>query len=86
MRKIWDWIVALISKVPYDKLLHFIAGLLAAALAAITFHFRWCIAVAIFVGIAKETFDWATTKKVEWLDLLATAIGGLIIQAFVLLG
>lgn len=71
MRKIWDWIVALISKVPYDKLLHFIAGLLA---------------VAIFVGIAKEAFDWATTKKVEWLDLLATAIGGLIIQAFVLLG
>lgn len=35
MRKIWDKIVALISKVPYDKLLHFIAGVLIAAFFAI---------------------------------------------------
>ena len=34
MRKIWDKIVALISKVPYDKLLHFIAGLVIGVIAA----------------------------------------------------
>ena len=86
LRKIWDWIVKQIYKVPFDKWLHFIAGLLVAALTVITFHFKWCIAPALFAGIAKEAFDYFTTKKVEWLDLLATVIGGLIIQIFALLG
>lgn len=30
IRKIWDAIVSFISKVPYDKLLHFVAGLIVA--------------------------------------------------------
>ena len=28
MRKIWDWLVGLITKVSYDKWLHCIAGLI----------------------------------------------------------
>lgn len=83
MRKIWNWIVALISKVPYDKLLHLLAGLILAAFAAIVCGARWPIAVAAFAGIAKEAFDYATTKEVDWLDAVATLAGGLIIQIFV---
>jgi len=83
IREIWNKIVAFLTKIPLDKWLHFIAGDLTAAFAFCVFGCRWAVAPAIFVGITKEAFDYATTKKIEWLDLLATAIGGLIIQIFI---
>lgn len=88
MRKIWNWIVALISKVPYDKLLHFIAGLIIAAFFAIVLPkwAEWCIVPVIFAGVFKEFFDKWTTQEWDWWDFVATCAGGLIIQIFVILG
>lgn len=82
MRKIWDKIVALISKVPYDKLLHFIAGLVIAAFFCITLGMKVCIVPAIVAGFAKEFFDNWTSDEVDWWDFVATVAGGLVIQIF----
>jgi len=86
IRKIWNWIVALISKVPYDKLLHFIAGLLIAALFGITLHMKVAIVPVIFAGFFKEFFDIFTTNEWDWWDFAATCAGGLFIQLFIILG
>ena len=88
IRKIWDAIVSLISKVPYDKLLHFIVGLIVAAFFVISLKLAgWeALLVAVAVGALKELFDWLTTEKVEWWDAVATVIGGLVILIFWLLG
>ena len=86
IRKIWDAFVTLVNKVPKDKLLHFVMGLLIAAFCAITLKWGlWCIFPAIAFGALKELFDWWTTKVVEWWDFGATSIGGLIILVFVLI-
>ena len=88
IRKIWDAIVSLISKVPYDKLLHFIVGLIVAAFFVIALKWAgWeALLVTVAVGALKELFDWLTTEKVEWWDAVATVIGGLVILIFWLLG
>ena len=86
IRKIWDAFVALIYKVPYDKLLHFIAGLLIATLCALVFNWgAWCIAPVVVFAAAKEVFDRWTTGVMDWKDFLATVVGGLIILLFVLI-
>ena len=87
LRKIWNAIVSLIYKVPYDKLLHFIMGLLFTAIFAVLFPkaAKWCILVAIVIGVLKELFDFWTTKQWDWKDFLATVIGGLTIWIFTFL-
>ena len=88
IRKIWDAIVSLISKGPYDKLLHFIVGLIVAAFFVIALKWAgWeALLVAVAVAALKELFDWLTTEKVEWWDGISTVIGGLVILIFWLLG
>lgn len=86
MRKIWNWIVALISKVPYEKLLYFIAGLIIAAFFFIVLKMKAAIVPAIFAGFIKKFFDQWTTQEWDWWDFVATCAGGLIIQLFVILG
>ena len=85
IRKIWDAIVKFISSVPYDKLLHFVAGLIIAAIAALPLHMKACIVPVVFAGFIKEFFDSWTTDKWEWWDFGATCIGGLVIQLLVIL-
>lgn len=85
MRKIWDKLVQLLYKVPWDKQLHFFAGLIVAAFFAITFGMKACLVPVIFAGLAKEFFDKKTTQLWDWWDFLATCLGGLLIQLFVLL-
>lgn len=87
MRKIWNKIVDWLLKVPFDKWLHFIVGVLIAAFFGITLHMgAWAIVPAFFAGFIKEFFDKWTTDVWEWLDLLATTIGGVVITVFFLLG
>ena len=85
LRKIWDALVRLISKVPYDKYLHFIMGLLLTAAAYIFFGWKACIIPAVVAGLLKEAFDKWTTGQWDWWDFVATVCGGLIIQLFVVL-
>ena len=87
IRKIWDAIVSFITKVPYDKLLHFIVGVIFAAFFVISLKWPgWAgLLMSVALGALKELFDWLTTKKIEWWDGIATAIGGLVILVFWLL-
>ena len=84
-RKIWDAIVSLINKVPKDKLLHFVAGLIIAAIFALPLHMKACIVPVVFAAFIKEFFDLWTTDKWEWWDFGATCIGGLVIQVLAVL-
>ena len=84
-RKIWDAIVSFISKIPYDKWLHAIAGMVIGSFFCIALGMKFCIWPVIFAGFIKEFFDLWTTGEWEWWDLAATCIGGLIPQIFVLL-
>ena len=86
MRKIWDKIVALIYKIPTDKWLHFFAGFIIAAFCCIALHIEWAFIPALFAGFAKEFFDAWTTDKWDWWDFVATAIGGLVVSSFQLIG
>ena len=84
-RKIWDAIVSLICKVPYDKWLHFIAGLIIAAFFCIALGMKFCVWPVLFFAFAKEFFDKWTTDQWDWWDFAATCFGGLVPQIFVLL-
>ena len=86
IRKIWDAIVRFIYKVPYDKLLHFIVGLLVASFFNVSLGMLVCIIPALFAGVLKEAFDYWTTNQFDWLDLVATVAGGAVIQVFAVLG
>lgn len=60
-----------------DKLLHFIAGLVVAALFGIVLHWgRLSVLPAVAAGLLKEAADQLRYKGWDWADLLATALGG----------
>ena len=86
MRKIWDKLVEWLSAIPSDKKMHFVAGVIIAAFFALALGMKIAIVPAIFAGFIKEFFDKWTTDTWEWSDLVATILGGLLIQAFILLG
>lgn len=86
MRKIWDKIVAWIQGIPADKKMHFVAGAFIAAFFGLALGMKVVIVPAVFAGFIKEFFDmWTTDQKFDWWDFLATCLGGLLMQIFVLL-
>lgn len=85
MRKIWDKIVAWIQSIPSDKKMHFVAGAFVSAFVCIALGFKVCIVGAVAVGLLKEAFDKWTSGEWDWWDFVATCLGGLLIQSFVLL-
>lgn len=86
VRDIWDKFVSLLLRIPIDKFLHFLFGALIAAFFAITLRFNGCIFWVFIAAALKEFFDAYTTDVWDWKDALATVIGGLVIQLFVILG
>lgn len=85
MKKIWNKIVRFFNALTVDKYLHFIAGLVIAAVFAIGLHMKACIAPAIVAGILKEVIDESNGRKADWADLVATIAGGAVIQLIVIL-
>lgn len=85
MRKIWDKIVAWFLAIPRDKCLHFGAGIVIADFFAIALGMRFCFWPVIFFAVGKEFFDQWTGGKFDWWDVLATLLGALVPQIFVLL-
>ena len=86
VRKIWNLFVKLVLAVPQDKMLHFVAGLILGAFFTIACHFPAPLVAALAFGALKEAFDYWTTGEVDWWDLVATCIGGLVVQVFVFIG
>lgn len=85
IRKIWDKIVAFFCSIPFDKWLHFFAGVIIAAFCCITLKIQWPWFVAMIAGGIKEGFDYGTTGQADWKDFVATTLGGLLIQLFAVL-
>lgn len=85
IRKIWDAGVKFLCSIAFDKWLHFICGVLIAALFCVTLGMKACIVPVIFAGFYKELFDQLTTSHFDWKDFLATVIGGAVIQLFAVL-
>lgn len=94
MRKIWNKIVEWLLAIPQDKRLHFAAGMIIAAFFAVALGrefsfwliggyrpFVW-IAPVLVLAVLKEMIDGWTGGSFEWLDILATALGGLLIVIF----
>ena len=73
MKKILERIKGLLLSIPHDKLLHFIAGGVIASFFAIV--------IGAIAGCIKEAVDeWRKPGAWSYADLLATILGGLVIQ------
>lgn len=83
MKKIWDWFVGLLNKVRRDRIYHFVAGLLIALFFLFVLKMRFCVWPVLFIGLIKEFIDNWVDGNFDWVDLAATVLGGLIVQAFV---
>lgn len=84
--KILERIKGLLLSIPHDKLLHFIAGMVIAAFFSIVIIETavFCVVMAAFVGAIKEAVDeWKKPGAWSYTDLLATTLGGLVIQVMV---
>lgn len=77
--KIWNKLIALIAKIPVDKLYHFIAGLIIMAVFGILLG-PWAIFVVIAAAIAKEVIDYKAYGLFDIKDALATIIGGIVLM------
>ena len=77
MKKIKE-VISKVLAIGKDKIWHFVAGLFIAFFIGLISPKAGIIA-AVLAGAAKELYD-AFSKKgtAEWLDLVATAIGGAI--------
>ena len=85
MKKFIKKIEALVGGIPADKALHFIAGMLVAAIAAICVPSisSFAFVIAFACGLAKEVIDLFTHGTFSDKDRLATAIGGVVMQIFI---
>lgn len=83
--KIWNWIVSQLDKIHRSRLYQFIAGLIIAAFFAIVLNMPFCIWPVFFIGFGKEFFGLWLDKNFDWLAILAAALGGLVIQLFVII-
>ena len=81
--KLWNGFVGILEKLRRDRLYHFIFGLLIALLAVFICKWYFFVWTSIAVGLAKEFFDKWQDGNFDWIDLLATTIGGLVVQVLV---
>lgn len=78
-------LLKILGAIPSDKMLHFIAGLLITAIVAVLVPRFAPIAmtVAVVAGFAKEIRDEIAYGGFDWKDLLATILGGVVMQIFI---
>lgn len=81
MKRIISRVLAFLSRIPQDKLLHFIAGALIVALCASVKGFApYAWVAGVVAGMLKEFYDSRGNGSVEVLDFAATTAGALTIQ------
>ena len=79
--KIWNKLIALIAKIPVDKLYHFIAGLMIMAVLGVMFGLgAWAIIAVVIAAVAKEIIDYKAYGLFDIKDALATIIGGIVLM------
>lgn len=84
MSRIVDKILAAFGRVPQDKLLHFVAGMLIVAVAALWHVFApYAWTLGVLAGIGKEVYDQRSGGYADAWDFAATAAGAFVLQAAV---
>lgn len=79
--KIWNKLIALIAKIPVDKLYHFIAGLMIMAVLGVMFGLgAWAIIAVVIAAVAKEIIDYKAYGHFDIKDAVATIIGGAVLM------
>lgn len=85
LKKLWEKFVNWILSIPQDKRLHFVAGIIIAAFFAIAVEEPLCFFPVIFFAVGKEMLDVFFGGKFDVWDMVATLVGALIPQLFVVL-
>lgn len=90
MKKICNFIrqvKACIGKIPHDKVLHYLVGVLVASFIAVVLPSLWWIATpcAAIVGLLGEAVDEVNYGGWCWADVAYTTAGGVTILIFQLL-
>ena len=83
--RIYDSFVILLTRVGIDKYLHFIAGMLIALPVAFLCPQGTkflCFIPALFAGLFKDALDLWRGHSFDWFDVLATALGGVVVALF----
>lgn len=71
--------MSLLAKLPYDKALHMIGGVMLFALGHFFFGWQVGLGLAVLVGALKELWDWYSKKGTpDVLDFVATSAGGVL--------
>lgn len=86
MKKIYEKMMGWFRGIGIDKYWHFIVGFLVATFFNMVVGLEVCILPVIALAFLKEMYD--TLKNlvpIDWWDLIATILGGLIVQIFVYL-
>lgn len=80
-------LLKILGSIPSDKMLHFIAGMLiTATIAVIVPRFApIAMTVTVVAGFAKELRDEIAYGGFDWKDLLATVLGGVVMQIIIYL-
>lgn len=77
-KQVIEKVVALVEGLPFDKKLHYAAGLLIAGVLTNFLPVLIAVAIAVAVGIGKEVYDRVTKKGTpEFADFLWTTAGAL---------
>ena len=78
-------ILSKITSIAYDKLLHFIAGILVAMFFSLLFPITesFCFVFSIVAGIGKDLYDKLDYGRFDWWYVLATGLGGLLVQIWI---
>lgn len=85
MKKIYAKLLALLNSIGVDRYLHFIAGLIIAAIFGISLDMKVCIVPVVFAAFIKEAIDQSGSGDPNWKDALATLAGGAVIQLLVII-
>lgn len=84
MKKIVAKVFSLLGRIPQDRLLHFVAGMLIVAVFAlwrVSAPYAW--SAGVLAGIGKEFYDERSGGTADPVDCLATAAGAFAMQAAV---
>ena len=78
-------IITTLCSIPNDKMLHFIAGLMIVAVTAIVFPCaaNYAVVSAVVAAFFKEAIDEFDYGEWDWWDILATVIGGVVMQLII---
>ncbi len=77
MSNLKEMLDKIFPSVPYDKKLHFVAGLLVSLLCGYLTSPLTGIVICVIAGIGKEVYDYIDYGKPDVWDMIATWTGGL---------